>query len=199
MAKRTDAFPLVDAPSRDAWRAWLEAHHAHAPGAWLVFRKKASGAPSVTYDEAVEEALCFGWIDSVPNALDDRRFKLLMTPRKPRSPWSRLNKTRVAALVAAGRMAPAGRAKIDAARADGSWTVYDAAESLEDPPDLLDALRAVPGALDAWRGFAPSSRKGILWWIISARTDATRGKRCRETARLAAMGLRANFPESRGR
>lgn len=114
-------------------------------------------------------------------------------------PLEPVNKARLERLAAAGLMAPPGLAKLAAARADGSWDVYEAAESLEEPAELRDALAAVAGAGAAWAAFAPSSRKGILWWIAAARTPATRAKRVAETARLAAIGLRANFPESRGR
>ncbi len=182
---------------RAAWRAWLEANHARAAPVWLVIAKGGAGGLDAT--SACEEALCFGWIDSLPRKLDESRWMLLVSPRRPGSPWSRVNKARIAALRAAGRMAPAGEARIAAAVADGSWDSYEVAESLQEPADLAAALAARPGAEAAWRGFAPSARKGILWWIASARGAETRARRVAETARLAAIGLRANFPESRGR
>jgi uncharacterized protein YdeI (YjbR/CyaY-like superfamily) len=197
VARAAETAERLEPADRAAWRTWLAANHARAAPVWLVLWK-GRDAP-LTQDAAVEEALCFGWIDSLPRKLDDRRWMLLLSPRKPRSPWSRVNKARLERLAAAGLMAPPGLAKLAAARADGSWDVYEAAESLEEPAELRDALAAVAGAAAAWAAFAPSSRKGILWWIAAARTPATRTKRVADTARLAAIGLRANFPESRGR
>ncbi len=195
--RAAESAERVEPADRAAWRDWLAAHHGRRAPVWLVLGK-GSGA-GLTLDEAVDEALCFGWIDSLPRKLDAARWMLLVSPRKRGSPWSRVNKARVARLIAAELMAPPGAARIAGARADGSWDVYEVAESLAEPGDLLAALAAVPGAADAWAGFAPSARKGILWWIAQAKAPATRARRVAETARLAAIGLRANFPESRGR
>jgi uncharacterized protein YdeI (YjbR/CyaY-like superfamily) len=197
MAQAARDVERLEPADRAAWRAWLAAQHGRRAPVWLVLGK-GPGAP-LTQEAAIEEALCFGWIDSLPRKLDDRRWMLLVSPRQPRSPWSRLNKARVARLRAAGLMAEAGEARIAAAVADGSWEVYEAAESLDEPAELRAALAAVPGAAEAWAGFAPSARKGILWWIATAKAPATRARRLAETARLAALGLRANFPESRGK
>jgi len=186
----------VEPADRSAWRAWLAANHARRAPVWLVLRK--GGGTDLDAAAACEEALCFGWIDSLPRRLDEARWMLLVSPRRPRSPWSRVNKARIARLREAGLMAPPGEARIAAALADGSWDSYEVAESLQEPADLLAALAAVPGAAAGWAAFAPSSRKGILWWIASARGAATRARRVGETARLAALGLRAGFPESRG-
>ncbi|WP_270933940.1 YdeI/OmpD-associated family protein [Falsiroseomonas oryzae] len=198
MAKRpAEHAERVEPESRAAWRAWLAANHARPAPVWLVIAK--DGTRDLDAVGACEEALCFGWIDSLPRKLDATRWMLLVSPRKPGSPWSRVNKARIERLRAAGLMAPPGEARIAAAKADGSWDSYEVAESLAEPPDLAAALDAVPGAAAAWGGFAPSARKGILWWVAAARTPATRARRVAETARLAALGLRANFPESRGR
>jgi uncharacterized protein YdeI (YjbR/CyaY-like superfamily) len=178
--------------SRAAWRAWLEANHGREGGVWLITRKKAAGGPEVTYDEAVEEALCFGWVDSKPGKLDDERTMLYFAPRKPGSAWSRPNKERVARLAAAGLMAPAGQAKVDAAIADGTWTMLDAVENLEIPPDLAAALACYPAARANFEAFPRSARRGILEWIVQAKTAATRAKRVEETARLAQENVRAN-------
>ncbi len=187
----------IEPGSRAAWRAWLAANEARREPVWLVIAK--GGAGGLDAASACEEALCFGWIDSLPRKLDAARWMLLVSPRRSGSPWSRVNKRRVEALRAAGLMTPAGEARIAAAMRDGSWGRYEVAESLEESAELRAALEALPGAATAWAGFAPSSRKGILWWIASARTEPTRAKRVAETARLASLGLRANFPESRGR
>jgi uncharacterized protein YdeI (YjbR/CyaY-like superfamily) len=146
----------------------------------------------VPYDDLVEEALAFGWVDSLPRKLDDERTMLLMSPRKPGSNWSAVNKGRVEKMTAAGRMHPAGQAKVDQAKADGSWTALDAVERLEVPEDLRAAFDARPGAAAAWDGFPRSVRRGVLEWILNAKTPATRAKRVSETAEKAARGERAN-------
>ncbi|MEL6133575.1 MAG: YdeI/OmpD-associated family protein [Bacteroidota bacterium] len=180
-------------PDRQAWREWLKENHTTYDRIWLIYYKKESGMPSISYDEAVEEALCFGWIDSVPNKIDDQKYKQLFSVRKKKSPWSRLNKTRVEKLSLEGLMAPAGQAMIDRAKADGSWTVYDAVEDLIIPPDLAAALASTPFAEENFLSFAPTYRKGILWWVISAKRPETRAKRVETTARMAAKNLKAQF------
>ncbi len=182
----------VTVESREQWRAWLEAHHGSSPGIWLVTWKKASGRPHLPYDDVVEEALAFGWVDSLPRKLDDDRSQLLITPRKAGSNWSRLNKERVERLLAAGLMAPAGLAVVEAARADGSWTALDDVENLVEPEDLRAALDAEPEARRHWDAFPRSVKRGILEWLLNAKAAATREKRVRETAELAARGERAN-------
>lgn len=178
--------------SRAEWRAWLAEHHTQSTGVWLVSYKKYTGKPTVTYAEAVEEALCFGWIDSKPRKLDDERSMLWFAPRKPRSGWSRVNKERIERLTAAGLMMPAGQARIDAAVQDGSWGLLDAVEALEVPADLAEALAAYPDAAANFAAFPRSARRGILEWIVQAKTPATRAKRIAETARLAEQNQRAN-------
>lgn len=182
----------VAAKDRAAWRRWLERHHATSTGVWLLLAKKGSGLASVTYEEAVEEALCFGWIDAKANALDERRYKQWMAPRKPGSGWAASNKGRVERLFAEGRMAPAGLAAIEAAKADGSWTKLDAGASLTVPRDLARAMKAYPDARRHFDAFPPSARRTILGWIASAKKPETRVKRIEETARLAQENVRAN-------
>jgi uncharacterized protein YdeI (YjbR/CyaY-like superfamily) len=178
--------------TRAAWRAWLERHHSRTEGVWLITYKKATGKPRVEYDEAVEEALCFGWIDSKSGKLADERSLQWFAPRKAGTGWSRPNKERVERLVAAGLMAPAGLAKVEAARRDGSWNALDAVEALEIPPDLRAALAAYPEAAGHFEGFPRSVKRSILEWIASAKKLETRAKRVEETARLAARNERAN-------
>jgi uncharacterized protein YdeI (YjbR/CyaY-like superfamily) len=182
----------VHATTRAAWRAWLAANHERGSGVWLVSFKQKTGRPRVTYDEAVEEALCFGWVDSLPRKLDDERTMLYFAPRKARSGWSRPNKERVARAEAAGTMAAAGAAKVAAAKQDGSWTMLDAVAALEVPPDLAETFAGYPDAARRFDAFPPSARRGILEWIVQAKTPATRHKRVEETARLANEGVRAN-------
>lgn len=188
----SDRYEQVQVQSRAAWRAWLAEHHADSPGVWLVTFKKAAGERYVPYEDVVREALCFGWVDGRGRGLDDERTQLLMTPRKRGSGWSRPNKRRVAELEAEGLMAPAGRAAVEAAKADGSWTALDAVEDLVEPDELRAALDADADARREWDAFPRSARRGILEWIVTAKKAETRTRRIEETARLAAQGIRAN-------
>jgi uncharacterized protein YdeI (YjbR/CyaY-like superfamily) len=188
----SDLYGTVEVTSRAEWRAWLAAHHASSPGVWLVTYKKAAGARYLPYADQVEEALCFGWVDSKARGLDAHRSQLLMTPRTPRSGWSRPNKERVARLAAAGLMAPAGLAGVRPAKANGAWSALDDVENLVEPVDLRAALDADARARAAWDAFPRSAKRAILEWIAAAKRPATRERRVAETARLAAEGVRAN-------
>jgi uncharacterized protein YdeI (YjbR/CyaY-like superfamily) len=178
--------------TRAQWRRWLERHHSRDAGLWLVTWKKASGKPQLAYDDLVEEALAFGWVDSKTQALDTQRSMLWLAPRRPGSLWSGPNKQRVERLMAAGLMAPAGLAKVEAAQADGTWTALDAVEALEVPADLAAAFDLHPGSRARWDAFPRSARRGALEWIVQAKKAETRARRVDETARLAARGERAN-------
>lgn len=182
----------VHPASRAEWRAWLEEHHARDEGVWLVLNKKASGKLRLTPDEIVEEAVAFGWIDSTPRKLDAERSMLWVAPRKPGSNWSRLSKERAGRMEAAGLLTEAGRTVIAAAKADGSWTALDDVENLVVPDDLGAALDARTLAREHWDAFPPSTRRGILEWILNAKREATRAARIEETARLAQQNKRAN-------
>ena len=159
--------------------------------------KKGATVPGITYEEAVEEALCFGWIDSTAGTIDDQRYKMWMAPRKPGSGWSAVNKRRIERLLALDLIAPAGLAAIEGAKADGSWGRLDASHALRIPRDLAAAMRAYPDARKHFDAFPPSARRVILRWIDAARTEGTRTKRIEETARLANDGVRANQPRPR--
>ena len=159
-------------PDPAAWRDWLGAHHHIAAECWLVLPKKGSGLAGVSVAAAVEEALCWGWIDSRPLKIDDRRWALRFTPRKVGSVWSKVNKGRIARLIADGRMQPAGLAKIEAAQRDGSWATLDAADAMELPADLEAALRADPLAAEGFNAIAPSQVKQIIYWVGDARNSA---------------------------
>ncbi len=187
-----DELEWVHPPDRAAWREWLVANHAEARGAWFVNWKKATGRPRLEYAEAVEEALCVGWVNSLARRVNDERSRLLMTPRTRGSGWSRPNKERVERLVAAGMMLPAGLAVVEAARADGSWSSLDDVENLVEPDDLRAALDADPAARANWDAFPRSAKRGILDWIRLARRPETRAKRIAEAATLAARNERAN-------
>ena len=192
-----DDAPWVHAETVEEWRDWLLAHHATETGAWLVSWKSATGRPSVGYVRSVEEALCVGWIDSSGRKLDDERSMLWFTRRKAGSGWAGTNKERVTRLEAEGRMTPAGRAMIDAAKADGSWTLLDDVENLVVPADLAAALAEHPGAAARWDEFPPSARRMLLAWIVQAKRPATRAQRVAETAARAAVGERAYPPPPR--
>lgn len=187
-----DELQLVHPETRGQWRAWLAAHHATARGVWHVSWKAATGRPRVAYEQAVEEALCFGWVDSLARRVDDERFRLLYTPRTRGSGWSRPNKERVARLLAAGLMEPAGLAVVEAAKADGSWSLLDDVENLVEPDDLRAALDADPAARTNWDAFPRSAKRGILEWIRQAKRPETRARRVAETATLAARNERTN-------
>jgi uncharacterized protein YdeI (YjbR/CyaY-like superfamily) len=178
--------------TREEWRAWLEKNHTRREGVWLVSYKKATGKPRFAYEEAVEEALCFGWVDSKGNKLDSERSMLWFAPRKPGTGWSRPNKQRVERLIETGQMAPAGLAKVEAAKKDGTWNLLDGVESLEIPPDLQKELDANPAASQYFEAFPRSIKRGILEWILHAKKPETRARRIEETARLAAQNIRAN-------
>jgi uncharacterized protein YdeI (YjbR/CyaY-like superfamily) len=178
--------------TRAQWRAWLAEHHASSDGVWLVWWRQHTGRPAMSYEESVQEALCFGWIDSKADTLDDDRSMMWFSPRKRGSGWSRPNKLRVERLVREGLMAEAGLARIKEARRDGSWTKLDAVWELVVPDDLAAAFADHPGSHAAWDAFPPSARRAILEWILQARRPETRARRVAETARLAAQGRRAN-------
>jgi uncharacterized protein YdeI (YjbR/CyaY-like superfamily) len=185
-----DHAPHVHADDRATWRAWLEVNHATARGAWLVTWRPQSGRVRLDYDAAVEEALCFGWVDSTGGQVDDERGKLYFAPRKPRSVWAASNKARVERLILEGRMAPAGLAAIEQAKANGWWEILDAAERLEVPEDLAAALETRPPAAVNFAAFPPSARKMLLGWIAVARRPETRVARIVKVAEAAARNER---------
>jgi len=191
MAQSDRARDSFQPRDRAEWRAWLERRHATSSGIWLIAFKQSSGKQNLSYEEAVQEALCFGWIDSRRDTLDEERNMQLFTPRKPGSPWSRVNKRRIEQLLADGRMTPAGLAKIEAAKQDGSWSSFDAVEDLIVPDDLETALLANPTAHAAFHAFSPSARKQLLWWVASAKRPATRAGRIEQLVAEAAEGRNA--------
>jgi uncharacterized protein YdeI (YjbR/CyaY-like superfamily) len=170
-------FPIFHPADLAAWRAWLAANHATAHGCWVMTWRRASGRDPVPYVDLVEEALCWGWIDSTANTYDDDRSLQMMTPRKPKSTWTRLNRRRAADMEAQGRMTDAGRRAIEVAQANGWWTILDPVEDLIEPDDLRAALDADPAARSRWDALAPSARKQLLFQIVSAAGADTRAKR----------------------
>jgi uncharacterized protein YdeI (YjbR/CyaY-like superfamily) len=181
----------VPVQSRAELRLWLAEHHMQRDSIWLVTYKK--GHPShVPYDAIVEEALCFGWVDSLPRKLDADQSMILLSPRKPKSGWSGVNKQRIKHLMACGLMMPPGQAKIDAAIADGSWVKLDEVAKLVVPSDLAQALAEQASAAENFSKFPASARRGILEWITNAVRPETRAARITETATRAARNERAN-------
>lgn len=187
-------IPTYHAPNRQAWRSWLSANHSLVAAVWLIIYRKESGTPSVYYPEAVDEALCFGWIDSKPNKRDADSYYVYFSKRNPKSNWSGVNKQKVEKLLAEGLMTEAGLAMITLAKATGTWNALQTVDSLEEPADLREAFNQNPEARQQWEGFAPSARRGILEWILNAKRPDTRQKRISQTVALAAEGKKANFP-----
>ena len=176
-----DDYELVYPLCRADWRAWLAANHDKSPGIWLVRYKVSTKQPTITYDELVEEALCFGWIDGLARGLDAERHLQLLTPRKPKSVWSKINVDKVAALIEQGRMRPAGQAAIDLARADGRWeAAYDSQKNASVPEDLQAALDASPAAAAFYATLNGTNRYAILFRVQTAKKPETRAKRIRD-------------------
>lgn len=194
----TGGFPTKVIHSRQELRDWLDANHSTSDTTWLVSFKKHVAEYYVPYGDIVEELLCYGWIDTRTQRLDEDRTMLLVSPRKPGSTWSASNKKRVTKLEHAGLMTSVGRAKIDDAKRDGSWEFLDDIENLVIPKDLSDALKKNEAARKEFDSFSKSAKKVILLWIKRAKRNETRAKRVGETVRLAAQGLRAAHPEARG-
>jgi uncharacterized protein YdeI (YjbR/CyaY-like superfamily) len=173
--------------TRDEWRAWLQENHTAQKEAWLVILKKQVTSPGVFYEEAVEEAVCFGWIDGSMKPAAAEFYYLRFSPRKHGSVWSVSNQKRVERLIAQGRMTEAGMAKVREAKENGEW---EAAIRREDtsslPEDLKLALERDAEAQANFEKFPASQKKQLLYWIASAKTDKTRQKRIRETAEMAA-------------
>jgi uncharacterized protein YdeI (YjbR/CyaY-like superfamily) len=178
--------------SRAEWRKWLKENHTRTEGIWLISYKKATGKPRFDYADAVEEALCFGWIDSKPGKLDEERSMLWFAPRKAKTGWSKLNKERIEKLIEAGLMTSAGLTKIEAAKKDGSWNLLDAIHKMGVPPDLAKAFSKNKTAREYFEAFPPSVKRAILEWIASAKRPETRAKRIEETVSKAEQNIRAN-------
>ncbi len=170
----------IEAADAAAFRSWLEQNHEIAAAVWLVFWKKGSGRPSIKWSEAVDQALCFGWIDSKAQSIDADRYRQYFTVRKAGSGWSRINKEKIAALEAAGLIAPAGLAAIERAKGDGSWTILDGPEAGIIPDDFGTALDDA-SVREVYEGMTAGIRKAILSWFVTAKRDDTRARRIAKT------------------
>jgi len=177
--------------ARDAWRAWLAEHHESESEIWLVFHKGHTGEKNVPYGALVEEALCFGWIDSLIKRLDDDRYLRKFTPRRPGSPWSKSNKARVERMIAQGRMTKAGQALVDEAKASGEWErerTRPTVSADDVPEELEQALAAHPKAAKTFNALAPTYRKQYILWIATAKRPETRQRRTNEAIGLLERG-----------
>lgn len=184
-----DDLPVTPFVSVDAWEEWLEANHADSPGLWLQIAKKASGVPTVTYAEALDAALCFGWIDGQKAAYDETFFLQRFTPRRTRSTWSKINVDKVAALVAAGRMRQAGLARVDAAKADGRWeAAYGGSATMTVPDDLQAALDANPAGGEFFAPVSRTNRYAVLYRVHDAKRPDTRARRIATLVAMLAEG-----------
>ena len=193
------SYDAFQPKSRKAWREWLKKHHASSPGVWLVYAKKHTGIPSLSYNDAVEEALCYGWIDSLIHPIDEDLYKQMFTPRKPKSVWSAANKARVERLIAAGLMTAAGMTLIALAKKNGKWSAMDHAASLTMPPELQKAIDANAAAKKNWLAYSPGTRKGFLYRVAGAKRPETRAARIAQIVDIVARNVsRAELMERAG-
>jgi uncharacterized protein YdeI (YjbR/CyaY-like superfamily) len=192
MKEERKGVAAVHCKNRKAWRNWLEKNHAVEKAVWLIIYKKESNTASVFYPEAVDEALCFGWVDSLVNKRDELSYYQYFAKRKPKSNWSKVNKEKVERLMAQGLMAPAGMAMVELAKNTGTWNALDEVEQQKVPDDMQALLQKQPAAKANWEQFPKSVRRAILEWILNAKKPETRQQRIAETLRLAAQNIRAN-------
>lgn len=176
--------------SQHDWRQWLTENHSVKQSVWLIYHKKKTNRPSLSWSEAVDEALCFGWIDSTKRPIDEDTFMQFFSKRKPKSVWSKINKDKVQQLIDLGQMMPAGYACIETAKQNGSWTFLDLAEELKIPKDLEKAFKTRRGSKQFFLSLSKSVRKAILQWLMLAKRPETRQKRINEIAELAAQKLK---------
>lgn len=170
--------------SRDQWRVWLERNHTREKEVWLIHYKKHTGKSGIAYEDAIEEALCFGWIDGLLQRIDEDRYALRYSPRRKNSIWSETNKRRAKRMVEQGRMTPAGLAKIRQAKESGEWYQAEARERLDVPPDLEQALAIDKHAGEKFKELTPSRKKQFLYWIASAKKEETRRRRIEELLQM---------------
>ena len=180
------------AKTRKEWRKWLEKNHQSEKSVWLIIYKKESDTQSVYYPEAVDEALCFGWIDSKPNKRDEHSYYQFFAKRNPKSNWSKVNKEKVAKLLEQGLMHRSGLEMIEIAKQNGTWTALDEVENITISDDLKKLFSKNKTAFENWENFPRSSKRGILEWIMNAKKPETRQKRIEKTVSLAEKNIKAN-------
>jgi uncharacterized protein YdeI (YjbR/CyaY-like superfamily) len=189
MTTGRDGLPVMRFDSAEAWESWLDANHADSTGLWVQIAKKASGIPTVTYPEAVEVALCFGWIDGQKSGYDDAFFLQRFTPRRPRSSWSKINVEKVTELAKAGRLRPAGLAEVEAAKTDGRWAAaYGGSATTTVPDDLRAALDANPDAREFFATVSRTNRYAVLYRVHQAKRPETRARRIATLVSMLAEG-----------
>ncbi|MES2848676.1 MAG: YdeI/OmpD-associated family protein [Bacteroidota bacterium] len=176
--------------SSKQWKQWLKDNHQTTQSVWLILYKQSSGKPVISWSDAVDEALCFGWIDSTRRPVDDEKFVQFFCKRKPAGTWSKINKEKVEKLIAAKRMTKAGLQSIETAKQNGSWTILDAVEALTIPKDLEKAFKTNKGSKKYFMGLSKSVKKMMLQWLVLAKQPATRQKRMTEIVTLAAKQTR---------
>lgn len=174
--------------SQKEWRKWLAKNHEQKQAVWLVYYKASSNVPSLTWSEAVDEAICFGWIDSTKKTIDEQRYMQYFSKRKPTSTWSKINKDKVDQLLKQNKIKAAGLKSIEVAKQNGNWSLMDDVENLVIPPDLNSALMQHKGALDFFQRQSKSIKKGMLHHVVVAKRQETRQKRIDEIVLAASLG-----------
>ena len=167
----------VHPKTRAGWRSWLKKNHATCDGVWLIYYRASTGKRRLSWEDAVREALCFGWIDSKVKTIDDARYKQIFTPRKPRSVWSQINKRYITELVEAELMTDAGLRAVDVAKENGAWSLLEPVDALIVPPDLESAFRSSKRAREAYDALPKSAKRPVLYSLYTAKGDDTRAKR----------------------
>lgn len=189
MTQSKETLPTLTFADQGQWESWLDESHATSPGVWLKIAKKATGTHTVTYPEALESALCFGWIDGQKAALDDEYWLQKFTPRRARGAWSRVNRDKATALIAEGRMRAAGQRQVDQAKADGRWeAAYESQGAITVPPDLQSALDAQPAAQEFFATLDSRNRYAILYRIQTAKRPDTRAARIQKFVAMLSQG-----------
>ncbi len=176
--------------NRHDWRKWLELNHNKKEAVWLIFYKKKSPNYNLSWSESVDEALCFGWIDSVKRAIDAEKYKQYFSKRKAKSNWSKVNKDKVKTLIAQGLMKEEGYKSIEIAKENGSWTILDEVEARVIPEDLKEEFANHQGSLEYFDSLSNSVKKGLLHWVVSAKRKETRQKRILEIVKNASKNLK---------
>ncbi len=185
-------YKVIEAANRSAWREWLKEYHYSEKSIWLIIYKKNSGISSIYYDEAVDEALCFGWVDSKPNKRDSKSYYQFFARRNPKSNWSKINKEKIERLTKEGLMQKAGLKMVEEAKKSGTWEALNEVENLIIPADLQILFDKHKVAFNNYNAFPRSSKRIILEWIFNAKRPATRKKRIMETVEKAEQNIRAN-------
>lgn len=176
--------------SQKEWRQWLKKNHSSKQSVWLIYYNLKSGKPTISWSEAVDEALCFGWIDSKKKPIDGEKHMQFFSKRKAVSTWSKINKGKIEGLIAAKRMSSAGLKVIETAKQNGSWAMLDDVEELKIPADLAKEFKSRPGSKQFFMGLSKSVKKGMLQWIVLAKQEETRKRRIQEIAEQASKKLK---------